>query len=423
MLPIIQTAGIAARPRSFYGWWIVLTSALGLLLGPIPISIFSFAVFLQPWAQEFHASRGAVSLARTVHSTILPLGLPFAGQLLDRYGARRVVLPSTIFAGMILLSAYFSIRSLPQLYFFYLVLGLATCGAGPLQYCNVVSHWFDRRRGLALGVTMLGLGVGALITPLAAQYLIATVGWRPALSLFGAAALVVTVPAIAILLRDRPESMGLTPDGAAAIPTSSQTSNEDTGLSWHQTWRSSTFWVLFCAFFLVSSTVQACFSHIAAILVDRGSSAGTAALATSLFGGGVLAGRGGSGYLLDRFFAPRVAAAIFGIAALGIGLLRITSSLGIASTAAFFIGLGLGAEVDIMAYLTSRYFGLRAFGTIYGVIFAGFGLAGGLGTYLMGAAYDAGSSYAVALDVCCLVTSMGAIILMRLGLTDIRPVF
>ena len=81
--------------------------------------------------------------------------------------------------------------------------------------------------------------------------------------------------------------------------------------------------------------------------------------------------------------------------------------------AEFFIGLGLGAEVDIMAFLTSRYFGLCAFGAIYGVIFAGFGLVGGLGTYLMGLVYDARSSYAVALDVCCLMTSIGAIIMMR----------
>ena len=107
MSAIIQTAEVATRPRSFYCWWVVLTQALG----PIPISAFSFAVFLQALAQEFHASLGAVSLARTVHSTILALPLPFALQFLDRYGARRVILPSTIVAGLVVVSAYFSIWS------------------------------------------------------------------------------------------------------------------------------------------------------------------------------------------------------------------------------------------------------------------------------------------------------------------------
>ena len=218
MSAFIHTAEVATRPRSFYGWWVVLTLALGLSLRPIPISVFSLAVFLQPLAQEFHASLGAVSLARTVHSTILALALTFAGQLLDRYGARRVILPSTIVAGLVVVSAYFSIWSLPQLYFFYVILVLATCGAGPLQYCHVVSHWFDRRTGLALGITMLGMGTGALITRLATQYLIASVGWRLTFSIFGGAALVVTVPVIAMVLRDRPEPLGLTPDGVAGTP-------------------------------------------------------------------------------------------------------------------------------------------------------------------------------------------------------------
>jgi predicted MFS family arabinose efflux permease len=161
--------------------------------------------------------------------------------------------------------------------------------------------------------------------------------------------------------------------------------------------------------------VQACLTHIAAILADRGTSAQAAALATSLFGGGLLFGRTGSGYLLDRFFAPRVAALIFGGAAVGIGLLRIATSQELTLAAAFFIGLGLGAEVDIMAYLTSRYFGLRSFGTIYGVIFAGFGLAGGLGAYLMGAAFDATGSYALPLALFCFATLIGAALMLRFG--------
>src|SRR3954453_7897482 len=86
----------------FFGWWVILICAFGLFLGPTPIVNYSFGVFVKPLTQEFHASRGAVSLAFTLSSTIVALGLPFAGRLIDRFGARRVVLPCMFGAGLIL---------------------------------------------------------------------------------------------------------------------------------------------------------------------------------------------------------------------------------------------------------------------------------------------------------------------------------
>jgi predicted MFS family arabinose efflux permease len=402
MAAIAQASAKRTTGWLFYGWRVVAASAVALFFGPIPLNVFSFGVFLQPWAREFHATRAAISLARALLTVVLPLGLPFAGRLVDRYGVRRVALPCAILAGLTMLSANLTVGSLRQLYIFYLVLGLAVCGAGPLQYSDAVSRWFDRQRGLALGLAMLGLGLGALVTPLAAQYLIARMGCRGTLSVFGALGLVITVPAIALCLKDPPED-ARGPRRAAP------------GLSWKGALRTRTFWAMFASFTLVASSVQACLSHIASILADRGSGAPAAALATSLLGGGVLIGRVGSGYFLDRFFAPRVAGSIFGLAALGTGLLRIAGSGGVAGAAAFSIGLGLGAEVDIMAFLAGRYFGLRAFGTIYGILFGGFGLAGGIGTYLMGASYDATSSYAFAVDISCLAAAIGGVIIMCLG--------
>jgi MFS family permease len=410
-----QVVVTKTRRRLFYGWWVVATSALGLFIGPIPIMVFSFGVFLRPLVQEFHSSRGAVSLAFTLHSAMTAFCLPLAGRLLDRFGARRVILPSVSLAGVILFAAYLCSVGIWQLYLFYLALGVAGCGAGPVAYCDVISHWFDRYRGLALGLTMLGLGAGALIMPLVAQYLITRVGWRLTFGIVGAAILTVTVPVVTMFLKERPELMGLWPDGSPYAVTMSPKSDADLGLSWRQAWTAPTFWLLFCAFVFVSASVQACFTHSAAILADRGTPIQVAALATSLFGAGLLAGRAGSGYLLDRFFAPRVAAVIFGCAACGIGLLRIARSQELAFAAVFFIGLGLGAEVDIMAYLTTRYFGLRSFGAIYSVTFAGFGLAGGLGTYLMGAAFDTTGSYGSALALFCVATAIGAVLMMRLG--------
>ncbi len=408
---------VRTRPRAFYGWWVVFTAALGLFLGAIPIVVFSFSVFLKPIAQEFHAGRGAVSFAFTLHNLIAGISIPFAGWLIDRFGARRVILPSMILVALVLLLSEFCSGNIWQLYAFYGSLGLLNCGAGPVPYANVISHWFDRYRGLALGLMMFGLGLGAFITPSLAQYLIVRIGWHSTYAVVGVGILLVSLPVVAMFLKERPEQAGLLPDGAISAHRALPIKNDanDRGMSWHETWHSGTFWLLLSAFIVVSASVHACFTHMAAILGDRGSHAQSAALASSLLGGGVLIGRTGSGYLLDRFFAPRVAAVIFGGAAIGIALLRIASSQELAFAAAFLIGIALGAEGDIMPYLTSRYFGLRSFGEIFGFTFAGFALAGGLGAYLMGAAFDAKGSYDFPLASFCIAALSGAALMMVLG--------
>jgi MFS family permease len=404
-----------ARARFFYGWWVVLIAALGLFLGPTPIVAFSFAVFLKPLIQEFHSSRGAVSLAFTLHATMVALTLPVAGRLIDRFGPRKIILASTCMVGLILLSAEFCSRNLWQLYLFYSLVGVASCGVAPVSYCDVISYWFDRHRGRALGFMMAGLGAGALIMPSTAHYLITRFGWRLAFGMSGAAILLITVPILTMFLKERPELMGLLPDGGPYAVTPSAAPDIDSGLSFRQAWRAPKFWLLLSTFVLVSGSVAACSAHSAAVLVDRGVPARTAAFATSVFGGGLLVGRVGSGYLLDRFFAPRVASVLFSCAAAGIGLLRVAGSPGLAFAAAFFIGLGLGAEVDVMAYLTSRYFGLRSFGAIYGFVFASFGLAAGLGAYLMGVGFDATGSYELPLALFCAATLIGAALMLGLG--------
>jgi MFS family permease len=238
------------RPRLFYGWWVVVTSALALFLGPIPIVVFSFGVFLKPLIKEFHSGRGAVSLAFTLHNAIIAFCLPFAGRLVDRFGARRVIVPSTFTVGLIMLSTYFCSGRIWVLYLFYVALGVAGCGAAPVSYCDVISHWFDRYRGLALGFMMFGLGAGALIMPSAARYLIARFGWRLAVGFFRAAILVITAPAVTRFLKERPEPLGLLPDGIPHVATASTRPDDDPGTSWSEAWRAPTFWLLFCAFVL-----------------------------------------------------------------------------------------------------------------------------------------------------------------------------
>ena len=154
---------------------------------------------------------------------------------------------------------------------------------------------------------------------------------------------------------------------------------------------------------------------MSALLSDRGSSLRVAALASSLIGAGAMTGRLLSGYLLDRFFAPRVAALIFGAVAFAMASLGIRGEIGFAFPAAFVVGLGLGAEGDIIAYLISRYFGLRSFGEIYGYAISAFVLTGALGPLLMGIRFDRTGSYLFPLMAFSAVALLAAIFVSFLG--------
>jgi MFS family permease len=405
--------------RIFYGWWIVLTSAVGIFWG-VPITVYSFSVFLRPVMQEFHAGRAAVSLGFTVQLFVAALCTPLLGWLLDRYGARRVILPSTAVFGAVLICNRVFSSSLWQFYFFYAALGFFVHGLGPVPYGYIVSQWFDRRRGLALGLMMLGIGGGAIIMPSLTQQLITRFGWHAAYTILGSAVWLVAVPIVAAFLKERPGDLGLLPDGACARDSSEETKAAHPGLLAKEAWRTATFWLLVCAFVLVSASVQGCVVHLAAMLSDRGVKVQTAALGSSLIGSAVLIGRVGIGYLLDRIFAPRLAALCFTSTAFGIGLLWLGSTK-MAFAGAFLVGFGLGAEVDLIPYLTGRYFGLRAFGKIYSSAFAAFAVAGAFGPLIMGAGFDKTGSYRVPLIAFVAATLLAAVLLTRLPAYRYQP--
>ena len=172
---------ISKRPRIFYGWLIVFVSAIGLFLGP-PLMIFSFSVFFKSLVVDFHASRAAVSFAFSLFNTVGALLIPCIGMLIDRFGAKRVILLFTLLYGLGLCSALWVGSALWQLYLLFAMLGVAMAsGPSPVPYGVVIAHWFNRHRGLALGLSMMGIGVGSVVVPILTQRLIAGFGWRAAL--------------------------------------------------------------------------------------------------------------------------------------------------------------------------------------------------------------------------------------------------
>ena len=401
----------------FYGWWVVLGSAVGLFWG-VPISVYSFSVFFKPLMQAFHAGRAAVSLAFTLKLFAAALCAAPIGWLTDRYGARRVILTSTGMFGSLLLANRLFSGSIAQFYCFYVLLGFCVGGVGPIPYGSLVSRWFDRLRGLALGLTMLGIGLGAVIMPSLAQALIARFGWKTAYSILGASALLISGPVVGCLVKERSEDLGLLPDGTSARTDS--IAGVGQGLTAREAWRTRDFWLMVFAFTLVSASVQGCVVHMAPMLSDRNLGQQAAASGSSLIGAAVMIGRIGTGYLLDRTFAARLASILFAVAALGIALLLLGSGPAVFA-GAFLVGLGLGAEVDLIPYLTSRYFGLVDFGKVYSSAFAAFAIAGALGPLIMGAGFDRTRSYSEPLSGFLVATVLGAILMGRLGPYRFRP--
>jgi MFS family permease len=403
------------RPKIFYGWLIVLVTALGFFLGP-PLLVFSFSVFFKSLVADFHASRAAVSFAFSLSNIVGALWLPATGAFIDRYGAKRVILVSIFLYGLILCSTLWAGSALWQLYLLFTLLGIAmSSGAAPVPYGVVISHWFNRHRGLALALSMMGIGIGSIVVPILSQRLITVVGWRETFAIFGGAVLLLPLPILATLLLNDPKEKHLLPDGDRESPIVHPPQPNEQGLSWHEIWHSSTFWIMIAIFSLTGASVHGAVLHMSAIFTDRGVSLERAAIATSLVGAAVIVGRLGSGFLLDHIFAPRVAMLFYGATTVGIAILCGAHLGSVALFASFLVGLGMGAEVESMGYMVSRYFGLRVFGTAYGYTFAAFMISGSAGVLLMGLGYDRFHSYTVPLAGFCAAMVVALALLTRLG--------
>ncbi|PWT83189.1 MAG: MFS transporter [Acidobacteria bacterium] len=399
----------------FYGWYIVAVSATGLFMGYVPIIGFSFSVFFKSLSQEFHWSRAEISLGFSLSLLVLSASLPIVGRLVDKFGARKIILPSALLFGLGLISFYFLTARLWHFYAIYVFLGIVGGGTAAVAYYKVISHWFDRRRGLALGLTMGGAGIGFFVMPSLSYALIVRVGWRMAYVLIGLFVIAVTLPIVGLFLKERPQLMGLLPDGDSESHASGQGTTIAGGLSGREAWHSGTFWVLCTALFLGSVSLNGCLIHMVPLLTDRGVSAQTAALIASVLGAATLLGRLGTGYLLDRFLATKIAICFFSLAAIGILILWAETANSLSFLAAALIGVGIGAEGDVMAYLVSRYFGLRAFGEIYAYVLAIYTLGAVVGPLLMGIVFDRSGSYSAILGPFLLITVAGSFLMSRLG--------
>jgi MFS family permease len=403
-MSLSDARGTALVASSSRPWLVVLGSALALAVGNGPIILFTFGVLVGPMAAEFGWPRATLASAVVAAHTTGALAMPFVGGLIDRFGVQRVALPAICafaltFAGIALLPP------VPILFILaYGLLGIVGAGHSTLAYARAVSIWFDGKRGLALGLTLSGVGIGTALTPQIARLLLADYGWRGAFVGLAIVLFCVAAPSVLFLVRDR------TRDETDDVPVV-----VGTGTTLRAALGTFQFWAIGIALFLVATAVNGSIAHIVPLLGDRGVSTQAATAALSATGMALILGRILSGWCLDRFFAPFVAIAFFCVPLCGIVLLGSGGSGALALFAAILLGIGIGAEVDVMAFLVGRYFGLAHYGAIYGTLLALFTFGSGFGPWAIAMGFDHFHNYTIALTGCGIALVAASALVLKLG--------
>jgi len=392
----------AATKRVFYGWWIIAACIVGIAANPGQAAFGSLGLFIVPLGEEFSWNRGEISLASTVFTVTLALSLPIIGKLVDRFGTRKVLMPSIVLFGSLLAAIPLLTSELWHFIGLFLLIGSLGAGANALAYLRTISAWFDRRRGLALGLAMAGGGLGYALVPPLVQYLIDEYGWRAGYFALAAVVLVIALPIVFLILRETPEEMGLQPDGDV-VEADHDSAELAIGMTRSEALRTRTFWLLAFIFAALTFSLYGLLQHLVPMLTDRGMDTSAAALAASTIGISIVFARVLIGYLIDRIFAPRVALVCFLLSALSLALLASGAVGATAFLAAVLAGLSIGAELDLLAFLASRYFGLKSFGEIYGLLFASFLVGASIGPVAYGYGYETSGSYVTMLALCCIL--------------------
>jgi MFS family permease len=367
---------------------------------------FTFGTLLPSVTREFGWSRGMVSSAMVVGLWVTGIATPVVGRLVDRFGIRAVALPAIVVFSLATASVALVPASPAAFTALYALMGLGAAGQTPLIYAKAISTRFDHKRGLALGIAMAGVGLGAALVPQFAQALIRVAGWRGAYVGLGVLTFLLAFPAVALIVgKPAPNHEVL----SQKLPITKLP-----GLTGLEALRTARFWLLASSFFIVAGTTGGVVSHLVPLLTDRGVSSQTATGMVGIAGIALIGGRLLAGFLLDRIHGTYVAAAFFVIPMLGIVLLS-TPRQEAAAVGTVLVGMGLGAEVDLIGFLLSRYFGMRSFGEIYGYFFAIFMLGAGLGPFAMGVSFDRTGSYQLMLVCYAFALALASLPILRLG--------
>lgn len=405
-----------SRYKEFsFAWRIVLASAMGIGLGLSPLPIYTLGVFAGPLAQEFGWGLDRIFIALLVTTICSLLLSPVIGLMVDRIGARKVVLPSVLGFGLCLMLHSLNPGSFPLYIATWVAIGVLGAGTLPITWTRVINNWFSECRGLALGLALVSTGIAGIGAKFWVAYLIAEFGWRWAFVGLGLLPLVIALPVVYLLFRDTDDPK-LDPEVLPEGKRKGAVSQELPGMSAPQAFREWRMWLLGICFVAISFGIGGTLPNLETLFGSKGFNTSDAVTLASLIGVSVVMGRVGGGFLLDYIWAPAVAFALLILPAISCLLLANASlDFTIAACAVLLIGLAAGAEQDLMAFLVVRYYGMKSYGVIYGVLYSAFALGAGSGPWVFARVYESTGTYDTVLKYAAVAFVLGAAPLLLLG--------
>ena len=358
---------------------------IGMGIGPNSMVAASMSLFIAPLTAEFHLTRTAVSALLLISPWGNAFFSPFAGRAMDRFGLRRVLLPGIVLFALASMARGF-VEAPWQLGIAFLFVALASSMNSSVGYAKLISLWFSQHRGLVLGLCIaLGSGLASASVPQVVRIVIHDFSWRTAYFSLGAFVLLVPLPILYVLMREpiRTETTAELRRIEADLP----------GLTRAEAMRTRTFWLILAAILLASMGLIGTTAHAVPLLGERGFSPLIGTTVLSCFFFGAVGGQLTSGIVADRINSQRVLLPYFVAALVGTMVVHNATSTPILLAGAVLMGVGQGAEIEFAAYITSRYFGLKAYGSIYSLMYAASNVGIGIGLMSMGFMHDFAGTY------------------------------
>jgi predicted MFS family arabinose efflux permease len=399
-----------------YGWPVVLSSALGIALGMSPLPFYTIGVFAAPLSAEFGWTIAQIMSALAVFTMVAMVAAPLIGYLTDRVGVRKVVLTSIVCFSFGMMSFALNNGSMTRYLLLWGILAFAGAGTLPITFTRAISRWFNKKRGLALGIALIGTGIAGSMAKIYAGYLIAEFGWRMAYVGVGALPLLIAFPVAFVFFRDVDD-----PKAAKRAKQLSEYQNSTGtgavfGMTIGQALRDWRFWLLGITFIPLSFAIGGPIPNLETMLGAKGFSMSDAILLASFIGYAVLVGRLVGGYLLDKIWAPAVACALLILPAFSMYLFQLDDlTFFQTALAVVILGFSAGIEYDLLAYLVSRYFGIRNYAAIYGTLYAFFAAGAGFGPAVYGRVFENTGSYNYILNISMWAFIFCSVALLLLG--------